>query len=150
LKILLKKRFFLISLVITILALAIAGTVLAANVIVVPGKVNVVAATYDIQVYSDSACTIPLTNLVWAADLPEGGQRERTVYIKNIGNMDALVTVTLQSPPNGVTIVNNTLPISSGATAAFNVVLQADPFASIGSAQAFSITFNSAAPPPAD
>jgi hypothetical protein len=147
LKILLKRRFLLISLIVTILALVIASAVWAATVFTIPAQVNVVAPTYDIAVFSDPACTIPLTNLVWAADLPQGGERDRTVYIKNVGNMDALVTATLQSPPSGVTLENDTITVSMGTSSSFDVVLVASADAQLGAAQKFTITFTSTAPP---
>lgn len=147
-KILLKRRLLLISLIVTILVLAITGTVLAATLIVIPAKVSVVAATYDIQVYSDPACTMPLTSLVWASDLPQGGERVRTIYLKNVGNMDAFITASLQSPPAGVTIVNNTTTISRGTSTAFDIDLEASASAQIGSSQSFTININSSAPPP--
>ena len=138
----------MISLVVIILALAIAGSVLAANLINIPGKINVVAATYDIEVYSDPACTVPLTSLVWASDLPQGGERVRTVYIKNVGNMDALVTATLGSAPAGVTIQNNTVTVTRGTSSQFDVDLVASATANLGAGQTFTITFTSTAPPP--
>ena len=145
-KILLKRKLLLIPLIVIILAAVIAGTVLAATTIIIPGKVNVVAATYDIQVYLDAGCTIPLTSVVWAADLPQGGQQTRTVYIKNIGNMDASVVGTLQSPPDGVTLVNDPIIVSAGTSSAYDLTLQASASAQIGSSQTFTITFTSSAP----
>ena len=144
-KILLKRKLLLMSLIVAILILVFAGTVLAATAIMVPAQVNVVAATYDVQVYSDIACTIPLKNLVWASDLPQGGERDRTVYIKNMGNMDALVIATLQSAPDGVTLPNNTIIVQRGASVSFDLALQATASAHIGSAQTFTIVFTSSA-----
>jgi len=51
------------SLIVAILILVFAGTVLAATAIMVPAQVNVVAATYDIQVYSDMPAPYPSRTL---------------------------------------------------------------------------------------
>ena len=91
-KFLLKRKFVVIPLIVTIVALAIAGVVLATNQIIISGQANVVSATYDIEVYSDPACTVQLPQpLTWSV-LPTGEKRSKTVYLKNTGNSDASVT----------------------------------------------------------
>ena len=146
-KILLKRKFLLISLIVAVLALIITGSVLADTVFNVPAQVNVVAPTYDIGVYSDSACTIPLKNLIWASDLPQGGQRDMILYVKNEGNMDASILATLQNPPSGVTLENNRILVSRGSNQSFDLILQASPTANLGTSQKFTITFTSSALP---
>ena len=145
-EILKKRKFLLISLIVTILALMIAGTVLATTVFNIPAQVNVVAPTYDIEVYSDSACTIPLTSVIWASDLPQGGERDMTVYVKNVGNMDASVLATLENAPSGVSLINDTITVARGSSAAFDLELQANALAQLGAAQKFTINFTSSAP----
>ena len=96
-KFLLKRKFVVIPLIVTIVALAIAGVVLATNQIIISGQANVVSATYDIEVYSDPACNVQLPQpLTWSV-LPTGEKRSKTVYLKNTGNSDASVTPTLSS-----------------------------------------------------
>ena len=147
LKTLLKKRVLLISVIAAILALVIGGIVLADTVITVPGQINVVAPTYDIEVFSDAACTIPLTSVIWASDIPQGGERTETVYVKNVGNMDDSVLATLVNAPSGVSLVNDTILVPRGESEAFDLELQATATAQIGATQKFTITFTSSALP---
>lgn len=45
-----------------------------------------VRATIGIGVYSDQACTIPLTTINWGEVIP-GQSYQRTLYVKNLGNI---------------------------------------------------------------
>ena len=132
-KISLKRKLVVIPLVVTIMALAIVGIVLAANQVIIPGQANVVSATYDIEVYADPACTIQLTPpLTWSI-LPTGEKRSKTVYVKNIGNSDALVTPTLQSSVSGVTLTPAQVTVPRGGSVALSLQLNATANASLGS-----------------
>ena len=122
-KILLKKRFIVVPLTVIIMVLTIGGIVLAANQVIILGQVNVVSATYDIEVYADPGCTIQLTPpLTWSV-LPTGEKRSKTVYVKNIGNSDALVTPTLQSSVTGVTLTPISVTVPRGGSASLSLQL---------------------------
>lgn len=132
-KFLLKRKFVVIPLIVTIVALAIAGVVLATNQIIISGQANVVSATYDIEVYSDPACTVQLPQpLTWSV-LPTGEKRSKTVYLKNTGNSDASVTPTLSSAA-GVTLAPVTVTVPRGGSSSLSLQLIASPSAPIGSA----------------
>ena len=132
-KFLLKKRLVFIPLIIIIAVLAIGGIVLAANQVIISGQANIVSATYDIEVYADPACTIQLTPpLTWSI-LPTGEKRSKTVYVKNIGNSDALVTPTLQSSVSGVTLTPVQVTVPRGGSVALSLQLNATANASLGS-----------------
>ena len=133
-KFLLKKRLVFIPLIIIIAVLAIGGIVLAANQVIIQGQANIVSATYDIEVYADPACTIPLTPpLTWSI-LPTGEKRSKTVYVKNIGNSDALVTAALQTSVSGVTLAPVQVTVPRGGSTGLSLQLNAAPTAPLGSA----------------
>ena len=141
-KILLKKRFIVVPLTVIIMVLTIGGIVLAANQVIILGQVNLVSATYDIEVYADPGCTIQLTPpLTWSV-LPTGEKRSKTVYVKNIGNSDALVTPTLQSSVTGVTLTPISVTVPRGGSASLSLQLNAAASAPLGSAT-LTITLNS-------
>ena len=124
------------------MVLTIGGIVLAANQVIILGQVNVVSATYDIEVYADPGCTIQLTPpLTWSV-LPTGEKRSKTVYVKNIGNSDALVTPTLQSSVTGVTLTPISVTVPRGGSASLSLQLNAAASAPLGSAT-LTITLNS-------
>jgi hypothetical protein len=142
LKFLLKKRLIFIPLIIIIAVLAIGGIVLAANQLIIPGQANIVSATYDIEVYADPACTIPLTPpLTWSI-LPTGEKRSKTVYVKNVGNSDALITPTLQTSVSGVTLAPVSVTVPRGGSIGLSLQLISTPSASLGSAS-LTITLSS-------
>jgi len=58
-------------------------------VVVIPPNLN-------IQVYSDAACTQVVTDIDWGV-LDAGGSASRTVYIKNAGNVAAILSMVVQS-----------------------------------------------------
>jgi len=95
----------------TVIALAIAGLVLSLTTY---GAISVsktlsssgsIETSADIGVYSDSACTVPITTIDWGAISP-GSTVTRTVYVKNTGSG---VSLTL-----GMTTGNWNPPSASG------------------------------------
>jgi hypothetical protein len=54
------------------------------------GSISIVGA---LGAYSDSNCQTPLTSVNWGAVLP-GGMATQTAYIKNLGNINATLTLT--------------------------------------------------------
>lgn len=141
--ILLKRKIFVIPLIVVMAVAVFGGVIYAATAITVPGQVNIVVATNDIEVYSNSRYTVELTEIIWN-DLPVGGEKYRIVYIRNIGNTDAQVVATLQGAPAGVTLREgaDTIVISRRSQAAFTLYLEAATTANIGSSS-FTVTFTS-------
>ena len=81
----------------TIAALAIAGIIITVAVaaalsssVTIPldGTIN----TVNVEAYSDSACTIPVTTLD-AGSMSPGGTVTRTIYIKNSGSIPVTLTM---------------------------------------------------------
>jgi len=140
---LLKKKIFFIPLIVVIALVVFAAGVYAATAIMLPGQVNIVAATNDIKVYLDSGCNFEITKIVWA-DLPVGGERTKTVYIKNFGNTEATVTAALQGAPAGVNLKvdSNTLQVPAGEQGSFPLILDATQTA-VTAAASFTVTFTS-------
>lgn len=141
---LLKIKIFSVPLVLVVAVAVFGGAVYAATTLTLPGQVNIVAATCDIKIYSDPECNFEITKIIWD-DLPVGGERTKTVYVKNTGNTDAKVTAVLQSPPAGVAfkLGTNSILVNSGAQVGFTLFLEATQAAQIASA-AFTVNFASA------
>jgi hypothetical protein len=96
-----------------------------------------ITTSANLGVYSDSACTVPLTSIDWGTVAP-GGTTTKTVYIKNIGTGVSLalsmaasswspsaagqsITLAWDKPattlaPNQSTAATFTLSVSSGIT----------------------------------
>lgn len=143
----LKHKAVIIPVVFTALAVIITGTVYAATTLSVPGKVTVVTATCDIKVFSDAEGRYELTGIEWN-DLPQGGKRYQKVYLQNIGNSDADVTIQLVNPPSGVTLElesgEEPILLERGKTAPVELTLKADKAALLGGSLAtFSVSFSS-------
>jgi hypothetical protein len=86
-----------IALTITALALTLAtAALLSANQTVhLDGTISTVNAV-NLGVYSDSACTQPTTTLSVGTISP-GGTAKQTVYIKNTGNIQETLTMTISN-----------------------------------------------------
>jgi hypothetical protein len=142
LKSLLKRKFIIMPIIVVIVVLAMVGIVLAANSIMISGKVNVIPATYDIEIYQDSTLKTQLPQpLVWS-DLPTGEKRSRTVYIENTGNCDALVVASIQSPDPGITLDLASTVVPRLSSSPMTLTLIAAPKTSLGS-KAITINFTS-------
>jgi hypothetical protein len=137
---LLKKKIFFVPLIVVIALVVFAGGVYAATAIMLPGQVNIVAATNDIKVYLDSGCNFEITKIIWN-DLPVGGERTKTVYIKNIGNTDADVVATLQGAPAGMAfkVGTDSMLVPAGSQTSFPLILEATQAAPIAAAS-FTVT----------
>ena len=68
-----------------------------------------IQTTADLGVYSDPACTIPLTSLSWGT-LQPGGSQTHSCYIKNEG--DTALTLSLQTTGWNPAIAENYLNLS--------------------------------------
>ncbi len=80
------KASKLVVIVLTIAAFALAALTLAAiNVSQNVSSSGTITTSPNIGVYSDSACTVPMTTIDWGSVSP-GGTVTRTVYVKNTGS----------------------------------------------------------------
>jgi hypothetical protein len=67
------------------------------------GSVGGTNSSININLYSDSACTTPLTSISWGALAP-GGIMTQTIYIKNSGNVPVTLSMVSDSwSPNQAT-----------------------------------------------
>ena len=84
-----------------IIAIAMVGlilTVTTAGLLSVSQSVSSsgTVTTVNVGVYSDSACTIPLTSINWGSISP-GSSVTSTVYVKNTGNSQITLSMTKNS-----------------------------------------------------
>lgn len=75
-----KNRFKLAVASLLICTVAAAAYAAVLNIITVNNTCNVI--TVGIGVYQDAVCTLPLTEIAWG-DIPKGGQKTFTFWIKN-------------------------------------------------------------------
>jgi hypothetical protein len=87
-----------------VLALGTAGVVSVSSNLHSTGQIK---TTAGINVYSDSACTQPLTSLDWGEATP-GGTVTKTIYLKNSGTS----TLTLNMQPTNWNPSNANGPLS--------------------------------------
>ena len=90
-----------------IIAIALAGAILTVTTLAalsVSQNLNssVTVSAINLAIYSDSACTVPLTSINWGT-LSLGSNNPTTIYIKNTGTMPETLTMTTGSwsPANG-------------------------------------------------
>jgi hypothetical protein len=81
----------IIALTITALALTLTTAAILSNNQTIP--LNGTITAVNLSVYSDSACTQPVTSLN-VGTLSPGGTATQTVYIKNTGNIPETLTMT--------------------------------------------------------
>jgi hypothetical protein len=82
----------------TVIALALIGTVITVAVAAalsasVSIPLNGTISTVNVEAYSDSACTVPVTSLSMGSISP-GESVTRTIYIKNSGSIPVTLTMT--------------------------------------------------------
>ncbi|MEM3566218.1 MAG: hypothetical protein QXK18_05035 [Candidatus Bathyarchaeia archaeon] len=75
----------------TVIAIALVSGLLTTSQMV--QNVGNVRATIGLGVYSDQACTTPLTSISWGEVSP-GQSYPRTIYLKNLGNIRVKLTMT--------------------------------------------------------
>ncbi len=83
-----KKK--IVAIEVPVIAIALAGfllTLLASGTLVASKTISSsgVIATANLGVYTDSACTQPLTSIDWGVVSP-GGSVTKTFYVKNVGS----------------------------------------------------------------
>jgi hypothetical protein len=106
-----KLRLSLVLILITLCsvgAIEISGLLTTKQSITSTGSIT---NSLTLGIYSDSACTTPLTSITWGTLAP-GGSITKTIYIKNLGTLSATLQCTLSSwspadAPNHITITWN-------------------------------------------
>ena len=71
------------------LTLVSAGVLTSSQTVGSTGTVS----SINVGVYSDSACTVPLTSIAWGTVAP-GGSTTKTVYVKNTGTVQMTLSMT--------------------------------------------------------
>jgi len=103
-------------------------------------------SSLTLGIYSDSACTTPITDISWG-DLQPGGSTHQTVYIKNTGNVAATLSCTFANwVPSGaasyITVVwdKEGAPIAPNESVAATFTLTVSP--SITGITTYSVEIN--------
>ncbi|MGQ9680378.1 MAG: hypothetical protein ACUVV4_06385 [Candidatus Bathyarchaeia archaeon] len=106
-------------------AMAVTGALTFSRRIDNTGRLKAV----NVEIYSDSACTQPLSSIDWG-DLEPGSVKNRTIYIKNSGNTGLKLSLTTSgwspsSASNYITLSWNRegVTISSGSTISATLTL---------------------------
>ena len=104
------KNSKIIVIALTIIALSLVGTTLAAITVNQNlTSTGSIATTANIGVYSDAACTNPLTNINWGSR-SAGNTATQTVYVKNTGTSS--LTLTLATTNWNPTVASNYITVS--------------------------------------
>jgi archaellum component FlaG (FlaF/FlaG flagellin family) len=132
-----------------IIAIAIAGALLTVTTLAALNVSENLSSTgtitaVNLDIYSDSACTIPITSISWGNVAP-GSANPTTIYIKNTGNVAETLTMTSGSwtPSNANTYLTltwnrqNTV-LAAGASTSATLTLTAA--SNCGSLTTFSFT----------
>ena len=139
------KASKLTLIVLTIAAIALAGLTIATITVKqnVPSS-GTIAAGPNVGVYSNSACTNPITSIDWGTIQP-GANTSQTIYIENTGDTQMAPSITIDgwTPSNAgsyITITWPTLPaeIQPGASNAVAVKLTLTVSSSITGISSFS------------
>jgi hypothetical protein len=141
------KKMAVISTILVLLALSLAFTTYAA--ITVSKSVTTtgtIVASPGLSLFSDSACTVPLTTLNWGSISP-GGTVTKTVYIKNTGGTSMSLGLTASnwnpSSANGPLTISwnkNGAVLASGQSTAATISLAVSSTAS--GISTFSVQIN--------
>ena len=130
-----------------VLAIALAGLFITMTVIAAVSDSQILSlsgtiATVNVDAYSDSACTIPVTSLTVGTVSP-GGSATQTIYIKNSGTVPVILTMATSSwnPTSASTYLTVTwnrqsATLAAGASVQAVITLTAD--ADTGSLTTFS------------
>ena len=85
-------------LAITLMSIGVSGLLTTSKTLDTSGSIMAI----NIGVYSNSACTIPISSLDWGTPEP-GDIVTRTVYLKNTGNADMILNMYVSNwSPTGV------------------------------------------------
>jgi hypothetical protein len=130
--------------VIGIAVLGIALTLTTAGLLSVTQLVSSsgTITTVNVGVYSDSACTKPLTSIDWGAISP-GGSVTRTIYVKNTGSVQ--ITLSMTKTNWNPTSANGPITITwnkEGTTLTANAVATATLTLSVSSSISGITTFS--------
>jgi hypothetical protein len=128
-----------ITMVALILTVTTAGLLSVSQSVSSSGSIT----TVNVGVYSDSACTLPLTSIDWGTISP-GTTVTRTIYVKNTGNTQITLGMTTSgwSPtsangPLTLTWNRQGVTLSAGASAAATLTLSVS--SSISGITTFSV-----------
>jgi hypothetical protein len=103
-----------LSLVLILITLSSIGAIVISGLLTTKQTVTstgTITNSLTLGIYSDSACTIPITSIAWGT-LDPGGSVTKTIYVKNLGTLSATLHCALSnwSPadaPNHITITWN-------------------------------------------
>lgn len=140
-----KSKRFLVPTIAVLLILAAAGGALAATMwsTTVPLTFTVAGtSTYNLELYQDAGLTTPLTSMAWGT-LNPGDSNSVTVYVKNVGNQTAHVSIAhnMSTSVGTITATPTTLSILSGSSDSM-VLLVSVSASAPGGNQSVTITVN--------
>ncbi len=99
----------------------------------------------NLGVYSDAACTVPITSINWGATSP-GGQTTKTIYLKNTGNVAETLSMATNSwsPSNAMSYLTvswtpGTTSLAVGAVTPATLTLAANAGAGVISSFSLNI-----------
>jgi len=99
----LHSRNIALGFVVACVALGLLGSLVASGVLVTSRTIRIsgVLASANLGVYSDSACMQSLASVDWGS-VSLGGTVSRTVYVKNLGTSQVVLSLTKSnwSPPS--------------------------------------------------
>jgi hypothetical protein len=132
--------------IIAIVILGLVLTVTTAGLLSVSQSVSSsgTVTTVNVGVYSDSACTLPLTSINWGTISP-GTTVTRTIYVKNTGNTQITLSMTTNgwnptsaNGPLTLTWNREGATLNAGISVAATLTLSVS--SSISSITTFSVT----------
>ena len=109
-----KSKRFLVPTIAVLLILAAAGGALAATMwsTTVPLTFTVEASsTYNLELYQNAGLTTPLTSIA-VGTLPKGASNTIHVYVKNVGDQTAYVTISHNLNASVGTLTATPAPLS--------------------------------------
>lgn len=125
-----------IALIGTILTVSTAGLVTTTQSVPTSGSITAIS-TVGVAVYSDAACTQPLTSVTWG-NINPSSQTTRTIYVKNTGNVPETLSMNTNgwSPANSNSYLSCTwsplvTTIAAGASTSATLTLAASSNAAI-------------------
>lgn len=132
----LKSKVAIIALVVLVLALVASTSAFAATTLVtksVTGSFTVIEYIPNVALYSDEACTTPLTTFSFGTTLHRGDTVTKTIYAKNTGEVDfggMTVTTNLTATQGTIVGVVAQPVLAQGESTAVNLTLTVAPTAS--------------------
>lgn len=138
------KRTMVMAVVIAILMIAVTGLgVMAASNYTksVPATVTVVANDPNLGLYSDSACTTPITSISFG-DINQGATGTAVIYIRNDGNVDMASVQLVDNDTTDFTVTGCDQSLTQGSIAEVDISLTVSPTATTGTGLDPQLVFN--------